>query len=317
MRPTGRQPIRRFTPLRLLICMAIASSMAMSVPGTAAADCRAAARALKEAIAARDLDAVRHRFDMVLNEASCTDAFRERAGRTVSMAHARVVQERMASGTSLASQRAVLERGLAYARTWPVLALLGDTAHDAGDYDAASGRYEEALAVIDDEMRTPRPPSESVIRRIFQRAAQSRMLAVDYRPPPRTRSGAPGGLAAVSIRGFTPERVPVPITFHTGSAEFTDKGRRAAADMVQYLTIQDSGPITIAGHTDPRGDEAYNLDLSRRRAEAVAHYLRMQGFAGQVRVVAKGESERFPIVDPGAYTREQRWQMDRRVELIR
>ena len=309
--------MRRCTPLRLLIGAALASSMSVAAPGTAAADCRAAAQALKEALAARDLDAVRHRFDMVLNEASCTDEFRERAGRTVSMAHARVVQERMTSGTSLASQRAVLERGLAYARTWPVLALLGDAAHDAADYDGASAWYQEALAVIDDATETPRPPAESVIRRIFQRAAQSRMLAASYRPPPRTRSGALGGLAAASIRGFTVERVPVPITFHTGSAEFTDKGRFAAADMVEYLTTQNPGRITIAGHTDPRGDEAYNLDLSRRRAEAVARYLRTHGFPGQVRVVAKGESERFPIDDPGAFTREQRWQMDRRVELIR
>ena len=38
---------------------------------------------------------------------------------------------------------------------------------------------------------------------------------------------------------------------------------------------------------------------------------------GKIQVVAKGESERFPVDDPGAYTRAQRWQMDRRVELIR
>ena len=317
MRATGRRPIRRCRPLRILISTALALSMSTAALGTAEAGCREPAQALKEAIAARDLDAVGGRFEAVLKEASCGDDFIERAGRAVSMAHARVAQERMASGMSLASQRRVLERGLAYARTWPVLALLGDAAHDAGDYDGASARYQEALATIDDVAKTPKPPSEPVIRRIFQRAAQSRMLATDYRPPPRTRSGAPGGLAAVSIRGFMVERVPVPITFHTGSAEFTEKGRRAAADMVEYLTIQNSGRITIAGHTDPRGDEAYNLDLSRRRAEAVAHYLRMQGFPGQIRVVAKGESERFPVDDPGAYTREQRWQMDRRVELIR
>ena len=317
MRATGRRPIRRCTPPRVLISTALALSMSTAALGTAAADCREAAQALKEAIAARDLDVVGGRFEAVLNEPSCSDDFRERAGRAVSMLHARVVQERTASGMSLASQRAVLERGLAYARTWPVLALLGDANHDAEDYDGAAARYQEALAAIDDVARTPRPPSESLIRRIFQRAAQSRMLAANYQPPPRTRSGAPGGLAAVSIRGFTVERVPLPITFHTGSAEFTEKGRHAAADMVEYLTMQNPGRITIAGHTDPRGDEAYNLALSRRRAEAVAHYLRMQGFAGQVQVIAKGESERFAVDNPGAYTREQRWQMDRRVELIR
>ena len=34
-------------------------------------------------------------------------------------------------------------------------------------------------------------------------------------------------------------------------------------------------------------------------------------------MVAKGESERFPVDDPAAYTQAQRWQMDRRVELVR
>lgn len=317
MRATGRQPIRRLAPLRVLVWTALASLMSMAISEVARADCREAARGLNEAIAARDLDAVPERFQAVLKEATCSDGFREKAGRAVSLAHARIVQERIASGSSVASQRDVLERGLDYARTWPVLALLGDAAHDTGDYDVASARYQEALVVIDDVAKTPKAPPRSEIEWIFRRAAQSRMLAADYRPAPRTRSGAPGGLAAQSIRGFTIERVPLPISFHTDSAEFTEQGRRAAADMVEYLTAQRSGRITIAGHTDPRGDKSYNLELSRRRAEAVAHYLRTQGFAGHIQVVAKGESERFPVGDPSAYTREQRWQMDRRVDLIR
>ena len=317
MRATRTQPNRRLAPLRVLMWTALASSMSMAASEVVRADCREVAQALSQAIGAQDLEAVRGRFQVVLKEPSCSDGFREKAGRAVSLTHARVVQERIASGTSVASQRAVLERGLDYARTWPVLAMLGDAAHDTGDYDGATVRYQEALAVIDDVAKTPKPPPQSEIERIFRRAAQSRMLAADYRPAPRTRSGAPGGLAAQSIRGFTIERVPLPISFHTASAEFTEQGRRAAADMVQYLTAQKSGWIAIAGHTDPRGDEAYNLALSRRRAEAVANYLRAHGFTGQIQVVAKGESERFPIDDPSAYSRQQRWQMDRRVELIR
>lgn len=306
-----------FMTLRVLGQAVFVFSISTAAVDAAPADCREAARALQAALSARDLDAVQRRFGAVLAEPSCSDGFRERAGRTVSLVHARVVQERMAAGTSLVSQLAVLEQGLGYARTWPILALLGDAAHDGGDYDLAAARYEEALATIDDMMQTPRPPPTPDIERIFRHAAQSRMLATSYRPSPRTRSGAPAGLAAEKIRGFVVERVPVPITFHTASAEFTEKGRRAAADMVEYLTVQKPGPITIAGHTDPRGDEAYNVALSRRRAETVASYLRENGFEGQVDVIARGESERFPVDEPSAYTQEQRWQMDRRVELIR
>ena len=123
MRATSRQPNRRLAPLRVLMWAAFASSMSMAAPETARADCRDVAQALSQAIGARDLEAVRGRFHAVLTEASCSDGFREKAGRAVSMAHARVVQERIASGSSVASQRAVLERGLDYARTWPVLAM--------------------------------------------------------------------------------------------------------------------------------------------------------------------------------------------------
>ena len=86
---------------------------------------------------------------------------RFRAGRAVSALHARVAQERMAAGESLESQRPVLERGLEYARTWPLLALLGDAAHDEADYGGASALYQEALAVIDDAAMTPKAPPEA------------------------------------------------------------------------------------------------------------------------------------------------------------
>ena len=72
----------------------------------------------------------------------------------------------------------------------------------------------------------------------------------------------------------------------------------------------------MPGTPIPRGAEAYNLDLSRRRAEAVAAYLREQGFKGRIDVIAKGERERFPVEHASGYTREERWRMDRRVELI-
>ena len=308
-------PARRWPPGPGLLVLGLA--LAATSGSSAQVACSTAAEGLRAALAAADLAAARQAHATVWREPSCDDAFRDRAGRAVSLLHARVAQERVAAGAALAAQRDLLERGLAYGRTWPVLALLGDAARAGGDHDAASGRYQEALVVIDDPARTPRPPPVADIRRIFERAGQSRLLAGDYRASPRTRAGAPGGLAAAAIRGFVVERVPVPVTFHTGTSAFTEPGRRAALDLAGFLKAQNPAAIVIAGHTDPRGSEAYNLDLSQRRAEAVRQFLREQGFTGQVDVVAKGERERFPVDDPAAYTREQRWQMDRRVELIR
>jgi outer membrane protein OmpA-like peptidoglycan-associated protein len=50
--------------------------------------------------------------------------------------------------------------------------------------------------------------------------------------------------------------------------------------------------VTVTGHSDGRGDPAYNLDLSQRRAEAVRAALAEQlgaGFAFEV--AGRGEDE--------------------------
>jgi len=51
--------------------------------------------------------------------------------------------------------------------------------------------------------------------------------------------------------------------------------------------------ITVEGHTDRLGSQAYNQKLSMRRAEAVKSYLVSAGGvdAGRVSAVGKGESQ--------------------------
>ena len=52
--------------------------------------------------------------------------------------------------------------------------------------------------------------------------------------------------------------------------------------------------ITIAGYADGKGDAAYNLDLSRRRANAVRDYLATKGADPSfVQVKAYGETHPF------------------------
>jgi len=45
--------------------------------------------------------------------------------------------------------------------------------------------------------------------------------------------------------------------------------------------------FVIEGHTDAKGTEAYNLDLSNRRAQSVANYLVSQGVSTD-RLESKG-----------------------------
>ena len=302
---------------RLLAGAALAVALAGGPFQDARAGCREVAEPLREALAAGDLDAARRHYDAVQGEFSCPDALRAQAKRAVSNLHAQVAQERMAGGASLASQRALLERGRAYAGTWLTLALLGDVAHDARDYDRAAARYQDALRAINDEVETPQPPPAPEIERIFRLAAQSRMLAERFVVTPTNRSGEPDGLAASGHRGFVPEAVPVPITFETGKAEFDAQGRRYAEDLAEFLIRQAPARIVLSAHTDERGADAYNLELSKRRGEAVRRFLRERGVGQPIEVVAKGESQPLELFDPEHYGQEEVWRMNRRVEWIR
>ena len=70
---------------------------------------------------------------------------------------------------------------------------------------------------------------------------------------------------------------------------------------------------TVVGHTDSSGTEAYNQQLSERRAQTVADYLQAKGVAPG-RLAASGAGESEPIADNA--TKEGRAE-NRRVVLKR
>jgi len=70
--------------------------------------------------------------------------------------------------------------------------------------------------------------------------------------------------------------------------------------------------IEVAGHTDSKGSDAYNMKLSKQRAEAVRNFLISRGVAAD-RLTAKGYGESQPVADNA--TEAGRFQ-NRRVELI-
>lgn len=121
--------------------------------------------------------------------------------------------------------------------------------------------------------------------------------------------------AAANNPDRAPEIIPLPITFESGRTVFTAEGRRAAVLLVEYVKGAGLRTLTLSGHADERGPDRYNLRLSRKRLEAIAEFLREQGYSGRMRLLAKGESEPFQGVDRVSTPRELLWRVDRRVEL--
>jgi outer membrane protein OmpA-like peptidoglycan-associated protein len=103
------------------------------------------------------------------------------------------------------------------------------------------------------------------------------------------------------------------VIFASGKADLLP-GARAKLDQVARALAESDAQqkIVVEGHTDSRGSDALNQDLSARRAAAVRNYLVSKGLAPE-RVVAQGLGPSRPISDNE--TAEGRAN-NRRVELI-
>jgi OOP family OmpA-OmpF porin len=103
------------------------------------------------------------------------------------------------------------------------------------------------------------------------------------------------------------------VYFETAKAVLTENSRTILEIVARSLADWPEVRVEIAGHTDSRGSEAFNQDLSQRRAEAVRAYLVERGVAAD-RMTARGHGESDPIADNGTEKGRER---NRRVELKR
>ena len=97
--------------------------------------------------------------------------------------------------------------------------------------------------------------------------------------------------------------------FATDKAVLSGQGQKELADLA--ASAQGAVAVEIVGHTDSVGGEAYNQDLSERRAVAVADFLVSQGIAPNI-ISVRGVGESSPVATND--TREGR-QQNRRVDV--
>lgn len=79
-------------------------------------------------------------------------------------------------------------------------------------------------------------------------------------------------------------------------------------------TALNDAVLIVAGHTDSKGSEKYNYQLSHKRAEAVRDYLMAEFAIGEKRLIVKPYGEEKPIADNETTEGRAR---NRRVEFIR
>jgi outer membrane protein OmpA-like peptidoglycan-associated protein len=80
------------------------------------------------------------------------------------------------------------------------------------------------------------------------------------------------------------------VNFATNKSDLTASSRLNLDKVAKVLIEFPDTNITIQGHTDNTGDNTYNLNLSRKRAESVAKYLGSKGvLSSRFSVEALGE----------------------------
>jgi outer membrane protein OmpA-like peptidoglycan-associated protein len=110
-------------------------------------------------------------------------------------------------------------------------------------------------------------------------------------------------------------RVWATIFFEYNSFELTAEGEevlKVFADALERPALRERR-LLICGHADSRGTDAYNLDLSRRRAAEVARWLSEEGGLDRDRLLVAGYGAQVPVADNATAEGQAK---NRRVEFI-
>lgn len=113
--------------------------------------------------------------------------------------------------------------------------------------------------------------------------------------------------------------LPADTLFEFDKADLSPDAATNLAKVAELIRSAPAGPIKIVGHTDAKGDDAYNQRLSEQRAAAVADWMKEQVGVRQRTFDVAGKGETEPVAanqkpdgsdDPDGRAR------NRRVEIV-
>ncbi len=113
--------------------------------------------------------------------------------------------------------------------------------------------------------------------------------------------------------------LPERVLFDFDQAELRAEAAPTLAQVADVVRFYEDAPVSIRGHTDDVGNEAYNDDLSRRRAEVVAAKLEDAHGVDPARLDVMGVGERQPVAPnalPDGSDNPEGRAKNRRVEIV-
>lgn len=196
----------------------------------------------------------------------------------------------------------------------------------ADNVNTTSPRFEVSLPLAGAGRGTP--PEQSALSAMRPNAASQ------LRPRSASGSGLAGAgqgvselrvvealrteLGAVDTERGTMVLLAGDVTFDFDEATIRQGARSTLDSLAELILASGNGTIAIEGHTDSRGEAAYNQRLSEERAKAVARYLATKGVpASRLETEGLGAARpAAPNTRPDGSDDEAGRQRNRRVEVI-
>ncbi len=234
----------------------------------------------------------------------------------------------IAKARSEARRRELAEADLAAAerRRVEAEALAERTARQQADAQQALSAAERATAEAErarTEAERARAEAEQAQRRLADQRAAAEATAADARQAVERAEAEKAELrdrlqrqlniileTRESARGLIVNVSDV--LFDTGQHTLKPGAREKLARVAGILLAHPDLTLEVDGHTDSVGDDAYNLALSERRADAVRGYLVQQGIPAST-IVSRGFGEAQPVASNDIAAGRQQ---NRRVELV-
>jgi outer membrane protein OmpA-like peptidoglycan-associated protein len=209
--------------------------------------------------------------------------------------------------------------------TWRSAETMGDYYARRGEFTDALRWYETGISFLSRASTSSTPLDRE---QLLARAEAAKHQASDdsegrhsasFASTTRDADGSLGGIYSRDLlRGAEAVAVPLPINFFYDETRFTPVGEKAMEELLEAVKQQNIETMMLVGHTDPRGNHNYNVELSKRRAAAVRDYLLSHGVSARIDVDGKGPDSPFDVSLLGRpVAKEEEWALDRRVEWIR
>ena len=180
----------------------------------------------------------------------------------------------------------------------------------AGDKDVTEDQIVRALAPA---KKPPLTRGLSVAPQADQAAAAAEGRLLQNIRGRATRSLSASEREEISAIAKDKPNIDLEITFDYNSADISTKSLPSVQALGKALTNPDlkGSTFVVAGHTDAAGGEAYNQDLSERRADSIKRYLtgKYSIAAADLVTVGYGKSKLKDPANPLA-------EMNRRVQVV-